>query len=289
MMVMVKYGLFEFLPIQTALSTFDFYMLLVATVLIAAGGNVINDLYDVDIDTINKPKKVIINNHISEKAANLYYIVLTSVGVIAGFYVANSVGKPGLAALFIGVTGLLYMYASQLKSKLLIGNIIVSFLVALSLLIIVLFDIFPAIKTAPSESQLQATQIIMYYALFAFYINFIREIVKDLQDINGDRKAGRNTLAIAIGRKRTSTVVFILGIVAIAGILVYMYLYLYTSQIAVLYFLFALLAPLLFFVIKAWNAENQKDYSFLSILLKIIMLLGVISMYVQKYILPNYA
>ncbi|MFC7358440.1 geranylgeranylglycerol-phosphate geranylgeranyltransferase [Jejudonia soesokkakensis] len=289
MMLIVKFGLFEFLNIETALSAFNFSVLILATVLIAAGGNVINDLYDVEIDIINKPKKVIIGKFISEKAANVYYIFLTFLGVIAGFYVANSVGKPGLAAIFIGVAGLLYMYASQLKSKLLLGNIIISFLVALSLLIVILFDIFPAIILAPSESQLHGTQIILHYALFAFYINFIREIVKDLQDINGDRKGNRNTLAIAIGRKRTITAVFILGIVAIAGILVYMYLYLYTSQVVVLYFLFALVAPLLFFVIKAWSAEHHNDYTFLSLLLKIIMLLGVISIYFQKFLLTNYA
>jgi 4-hydroxybenzoate polyprenyltransferase len=289
MMSLVKFGLFEFLTIETALSSYNFIILIIATIAIAAGGYVINDIYDIEIDLINKPEKILIGNSISKKAANRGYIVLTSIGVILGFYIANTVERPGLAAIFIGVAGLLYMYASHLKSKLLIGNLIISLLIALVLLIVVLFDLFPTIVVAPSETQLIATHIILHYALFAFYINFIREIVKDLQDIKGDKNGERNTLAIAIGRTRTIITVFSLGVIAIVAILLYMYIYLYASQIMVLYFLVAIIAPLILFVVKAWNASTNKDYAFLSLLLKIIMLLGVLSIYFQKFIVTTYA
>src|SRR5690606_7822537 len=96
--------------------------------------------------------------------------------------------------------------------------------------------------------------IVLHYALFAFFINLIREIVKDLQDINGDKKGRKNTLAIAIGRKRTITIVFILGVFMVFGIVFYMYKNLYNTQALLLYFLFAIVGPLLYFCIKAWDA-----------------------------------
>jgi len=275
--VFIKYGLLEPLGVVTTLSTFGFLLLVTATVCIAAAGNIINDIYDVEIDKINKPNKVLIGKKIADRNANTLFIILNMIGVGIGFYLSNAIGKPGFAALFIGISALLYMYASYLKGMLLVGNLLVSALVAMSLLIVALFDLFPAITLENQATQSIAFKIVLHYAIFAFCINFIREIVKDLQDINGDKKGNMNTLPIALGRKRTVSVVFILGVFMVLGIVFYMYEYLYNEQILLLYFLFAIVAPLLYFCIKAWDAETQKQFSFLSKLLKIIMFLGICS------------
>ncbi len=284
MQVFVKYGLFEALEVQLALNNFQFSLLVIATVCIAAAGNVINDIYDVEIDQVNKPSKVIIGKRISEKSSNYIFIVLNVVGVGAGFYLSNTINKPAFATLFILISASLYLYASYLKGILLIGNLLISMLVAASILIVGFFDILPAINTDEMDLQVIVLKVLLHYSLFAFLINFIRELVKDLQDINGDKNGGMNTLPIAIGRKRATYFVFILGVLMVISIVIYMYAYLYHHQAMVLYFLFLIVAPLLYFCIKTWDAATKNDYAFLSLLLKICMLLGMSSILLYKFV-----
>jgi 4-hydroxybenzoate polyprenyltransferase len=177
------------------------------------------------------------------------------------------------------------LYASYLKGILLIGNLLVSALVAMSLIIVALFDLFPAITPQNQATQSAVFKIVLHYALFAFFINFIREIVKDLQDINGDKKGGINTLPIALGRKRTISIVFLLGVFMTLGVVFYMYENLYNQQTLLLYFLFAIVAPLLYFCIKSWDADSPKEYGFLSKLLKIIMFLGICSIPMYQFVI----
>jgi len=285
--IFIKYGLFEPLGAATILNTFGFTLLLIATICIAAAGNIINDIYDVEIDKINKPHKVLIGKKISERSANRLFIILNVIGVDIGFYLSNSIGKPGFAALFIVFSALLYLYASYLKGMLIIGNLLISFLVAMSLIIVGLFDLLPAINPENQTSQSAIFKIVLHYALFAFFINLIREIVKDLQDINGDKKGGMNTLAIAIGRKRTVMIVFFLGVFMVLGVVFYMYENIYNEQILLLYFLFAIVAPLLYFCIKSYSAETTKEFAFLSTLLKIIMFLGMCSIPLYQLVITK--
>lgn len=275
--VFIKYGLFQPFGIKTILSTFNFSLLVIATVCIAAAGNIINDIYDIEVDKINKPNKVLIGKKILETSANRLFIILNVIGVAIGFYLANMIGKPSFAALFIVFSALLYFYASYLKGILLLGNLLISGLIAMSLIIVVLFDLLPSITLENQIAQSAVFKIVLHYALFAFYINLIREIVKDIQDINGDKKGGMNTLAIALGRKRTTTIVFVLGVFMVLGVVFYMYEHLYNQQVLMFYFLFAILAPLLYFCVKSWDADTPKEYEFLSKLLKIIMFLGICS------------
>lgn len=282
--VFIKYGLFQPFGAATVITPFLFALLVLATLCIAAAGNIINDVYDVEIDKVNKPEKVLIGKRISERTANQLFILFNIMGVAIGFYLANSIGKPSFAALFIVFSALLYLYASYLKGILIIGNLLVSALVAMSLIIVALFDLFPAITPQNHATQSGVFKIVLHYALFAFFINFIREIVKDLQDINGDKNGGMNTLPIAIGRKRTRAIVFFLGTVLVLCVILYMYQYLYNAQPVLLYFLFAIVAPLLYFCIKSWDAETPKDFAFLSKLLKIIMFLGVCSIPLYQFV-----
>jgi 4-hydroxybenzoate polyprenyltransferase len=275
----IKYGLLEPLGVEVTLDTFQFALLVVATIAIAAGGNVVNDIFDIHVDRINKPEKMIVWRVISEKAAYNYYIILNVLGVGIGFYLANSIGHPGLSAVFIVISALLYIYATHVKAMLLVGNVLVSVLVAMSLLVFLLFDIFPAIDTQQTPLQLVSSRTILNYAGFAFFINFMREVVKDLQDIDGDKNGGRVSLPIVLGRQRSIHFIFVLGVIALVGILIYTYKVLYHHQIVLFYFVFLIAAPLLFFCIKAWNAETKKHFATLSLLLKIIMVSGICSLF----------
>tara|TARA_B100000809_G_C15140686_1_gene533202 strand:- start:10278 stop:11138 length:861 start_codon:yes stop_codon:yes gene_type:complete len=285
MQILIRYGLFTPLGADLTLSGFLFALLMIATVSIAAAGNIINDIYDVEIDYINKPEKVIIGKKITEKNANYLFIILNVIGVGLGFYISNQIGKPEFSGYFVVISALLYLYATFIKSIPIFGNVIVSALVAFSLLIVGLFDLLPAINFLNQDYQSFIFGILLNYSFFAFYINLMREIVKDIEDINGDKNGELSTLPIILGRKRTSYIVFGMTVLAMFGTVYYIYIHLYNYTYAVVYFLLFTLAPLLYFSIKIWDAKNKSDYTFLSKLLKIIMLLGMCSILLYTFVI----
>jgi len=282
---LLKFGLLNGFGISITLSTLGFSLLCISTICIAAAGNVINDIYDLDTDKINKPERIIIGSKISINTAYGIYIILSVIGVGIGFYLSNLIGKPSFSAIFIIISALLYLYATYLKNILIVGNLVISFLVSFSIIIVGLYDLMPAITPENQQTQSTVFSIILDYALFAFLLNWLREMVKDQQDIKGDYNSGRNTLPIAIGSKRANLVIFIIGILPIAAVIYYLYQYLFNNIWAVLYVLLLIIAPLLYFQINIWTAESKKEFANLSTLLKMIMLLGILSLGMYQFIL----
>lgn len=283
--LLLKYALFEAFNINITLNWFGFTLLILATICIAAAGNIINDIYDVEADTINKPDNVLVGKSVSEKTAFNWFIALNIIGVGIGFYLSNLVGRSGFSIVFVGISILLYLYASSLKQMLIVKNIIVSILVAMSLIIVALFDLLPAITLQNQQTQLTIFKIVTDYALFAFGINLVREIVKDLQDIDGDHKAGLNTIPIALGKERATKIAFALLVFFTCGVIYYVITYLYKQQIAVGYFLIFVIAPLIYSSIKLFTAETKMQYKYVSNILKITMLLGMLSLLIYPFIL----
>ncbi len=283
--LLMKYALFESYKADMALNGLEFALLILATICVAAAGNIINDIYDIDADTINKPDKVIVGKTMPEKTAFNLFITFNIIGVGIGFYLSNLVDRSGFSIVFVGISIVLYLYASSLKQMLIIKNLIVSALVAMSIIIVGLFDLLPVITPQNQELQLVIFKILLNYALFAFGINLIREIVKDLQDITGDHKAGLNTLPIAFGKERASKVAFILLIFFTTGIVYYVTTYLYKQEIGVGYFLLLVVGPLIYVAIKLFQAETKQEFKHISTVLKIIMLLGMLSLLLYPFIL----
>jgi len=284
---LIKYALLIPFGVTITLNWFGFLLLVISTVCIAAAGNIVNDIFDVETDAVNKPEKVIVGKTISEKRAYNLFIVFNVIGVLIGFYLSNLVGKNGFFALFVIISALLYIYASYLKQILLIGNIVISVLVALSIIIVGLFELLPVINPQNQETQLTFFKIVLDYAVFAFIINFIREIAKDIEDIDGDYKAGMNTLPIAIGRERAGKVLFVLSLIPLFAVVFYVFTYLYKQLVVTGYFLLFIVAPLIYVSIKLFSANTKKDFHVISNLLKITMLFGMLSLLLYKYILLN--
>lgn len=280
--VIVIYFILEPTGLPLALVWWQRALLYVATALLTASGNVINDIYDVQIDQVNKPDKVLVGKHINEDVAFKIYVSLTITAVVSGFILANSVDRPILAAVFVVVAFGLYSYASSLKSILLVGNIVISFLVALVILITGVFELVPVAVPETREAQVFVMSLLLDFALLAFAVNLAREWVKDCEDINGDHAGERNTLPIILGRTRAARLVsiFIAGI--IIAVLWYIYTYLYKNQLASIYFILAIIGPLFFVVIKLWNAATSKDFKLLSFVLKMVLLTGILSMVVLR-------
>ena len=283
--VLIKYALFESYNIQLTLDKLQFTLLVLATVLIAAAGNIINDIFDIETDLVNKPEKVIVNKTLSEKKALNLFIALNILGVGLGFYLSNAIGKSGFAVIFVLISALLYIYTSYLKQTLLLGNILVSALVGLSILIVPVFDLIPSITSSNREPYLDIFKIAFTYAVFAFMINLLREIIKDIEDVNGDYKAQMKTLPILIGRDRTTMIVFALSFIPLLAVINYIISQLYSNRLAVIYFLIFIVGPMLYFTIKIFSAEQKKDYQHLSNVLKVIMLFGVLSLLLYPFVI----
>ena len=289
MQYLIKYALLlpfgESHGVVITLSDFNFFLLVLATVCIAAGGYAINDVYDVGTDKINKPNRLIINKHITENNATTIFMVLNIIGVGLGFYLANGIGKSGFIAIFFIASALLYIYSSSLKQIAVVGNIVVSIVVSLSILLVGIFELIPPMHSNNEAVQTTFLKIILDYAVFAFMINLVRELVKDIEDIEGDRKAGIQTLPVILGEKRTNKIVFILSLIPILSITYYVITYLFKQQLVVGYFLILVIAPLIYVSIKLFNAEQKAQYKHISLILKLVMFTGMLSLLLYNFIL----
>lgn len=284
-MYLIKYGLFEPFGVAITLNLFGFSLLVIAVLCVAASGYVINDIFDVKADLKNKPKRTIINNKISEKNAYTLFFILNIIGVGLGFYLSNMIGRPGFSAFFIFGSAILYLYNSQFQQTILVGNFLVSVIVGLVPVGVGLYDLLPAITDQNQQTQSVIFSILIDYSIFAFLINFLREIVKDQEDIDGDYNAGYKTLPIVLGKKRTNKILFCLGLLPLGFLIFYIYKYLFDNIPAVLYALLLLAGPLLFFMLNILNAEKKREYARLSIVLKAVLFFGLISIGFLQFIL----
>ncbi|MFV8345749.1 geranylgeranylglycerol-phosphate geranylgeranyltransferase [Flavobacterium sp. ZB4P13] len=280
MQLIFRYVFFKFQNIPLALADWQYGLLVLSTILIAAGGYVINNIFDQNTDIINKPNNVIVGKTISETNAYNLYIGLTVAGVAIGFYLSNVIVKPGFASIFILIAATLYLYATSLKQMVVIGNIIVALLLSFSVIIIGIFDLFPTIHEGNQQQMGVLFSILLDYALFTFFLNFMREIIKDIEDVDGDYNQGMNTLPIAIGKSRTTKIVFGLSFIPILFMLYYINKYLLELVFTTVYLLLFVVGPLFYFTVKIWTAKSKKEFHTLSLLLKWILLFGILSVIV---------
>ncbi|PTX62211.1 4-hydroxybenzoate polyprenyltransferase [Kordia periserrulae] len=261
-----------------------FIFVVLATVFIAAGGNIINDIFDVQTDRINKPHKLFIGTHISKKSAYFYYFLFTFVGIGLGSYVGFVIGKSWISLVFVGISALLFLYSSHVKGIPVLGNVLVSLLVSSSLLILIVFDTEPTMRGKHLNLFNAFSLVAIYvYASFAFLMNLTREIVKDIEDINGDFNANITTLPIVLGRNRVNKIVAALAGITILFTLYCISEYLQGQTVITIYILLTILLPLLYFIVKIWQADTKREYQVLSLLLKLIMLFGILSTVVYYY------
>jgi 4-hydroxybenzoate polyprenyltransferase len=178
----------------TTLGNYDFLMLMLATVLIAAGGNIINDQFDIRVDAINKPGRNIIGSLISANTTLTLYLFVTLSGIALAWFTTRKLSTQPAFIIFPVSAGLLYFYSSSYKHMMLVGNIVVAVLCAAAVFTSILFD------SAAMAAEPLVT-LITGYAVFAFLMTLAREIIKDCEDIEGDRAAGSRTLAVSAGPK----------------------------------------------------------------------------------------
>jgi len=246
-----------------------FFLLVLTTVIIAAAGYILNDSFDSAIDSVNKPAKQSFASVISKTASLNIFIISNSAAVIIAFFLAESINNFWLGGVQFASVILLAFYSRKLKKIMLLGNFIIALLSAMVLVTAGLYE--PSFY--PNFSY------ILIYAGFAFLFSLLREIVKDVEDEAGDRIAGRKTIPVVLGRSTVKVILSVLiFIVAIAGgriLFNFFYSYHYVSFWKI-FICFEI--PLAGLVLLVFLAKKKKDFSRLSILLKLFMILGILSM-----------
>jgi 4-hydroxybenzoate polyprenyltransferase len=282
----------EIYEFQLQFSELNFFFLVMATVFITAAGYVINDYFDTKTDLVNRPDTVIIGRTLNRRWAILLHVILNTIGIGLGVYISFYIEIPALSIVFMLITGILWFYSTTYKRQFLIGNIIVAFLTALVPLMVILFEI-PLLNKEygllMKEMQLNFMHIIFWvsaFAMFAFLLSMIREIIKDIEDFEGDSAYGRKTMPIVLG-VLNSKIIVITFILTTLFSLLYLNLRFLNDVITLLYFIVVLIIPLLFLVYNIFVAENKKEYRRASNLSKLIMLAGILYALVANYIITQ--
>ena len=271
------------------LDVFNFSLLVLSVVLIAAGGNIINDIYDQETDEINKPHKKIIGTHISETMGLVLYLLCTVFGIGIGYYLAHYFLQDNSFLLFHLISpALLWVYASNLKKTALIGNIVVALLAAFVPLAVLTFEYGAMLLTYWDVIQMNVLgnpfqymfDWTFYLALFAFITTLIRELIKDIEDVEGDEQTQMKTLAVKIGREKTTNAAVILS--ALTAVLLLVSALKFSlfehNRIAILvYQIIVLIGLIVLSITKLRKAENKQQFHSISTLWKIIMLLGFVT------------
>lgn len=281
-------GTGEMTPLSLQFPWYDFLVLILATVCLTAGGYVINDYFDIRTDLINRGE-VIVGSKVPRRQAMLLHNILNSIGVAAGFYISWKAGYFWMGILFLIVSGLLYFYSASYKRQFLVGNIVVAILTAMVPLLVVFYE-WPALYRYYEVNAFSSPDlnIIFYwvggFALFAFITTLTREIIKDIEDFEGDLAYGRNTVPVVTGILTARTIAVILTAVTIAMLYLVWYLFL-RDKITLIYTSAAVVVPLAIVIYRLILSPGKRQLHSASRLMKIAQCSGVLYSVVVKLIL----
>jgi 4-hydroxybenzoate polyprenyltransferase len=273
--------------IDLALTDINYLLLVVSTVCIAAGGAVMQHIVNQEEDEMIQPQKRVVGNTISEAVAYNWYIVLTIIGVGLGFYLSNVIYKPSFASLFILAATLLYVKATNLNRIPLVGTIISALLVAISILVIALFDVFPATDAVNKIRMGEVFGILVDYAIFGFLLVLVFELFSTLKNKENDDRLGNATVATRLGNTKTKIIIGVITLFLIVLILYYSKVFLFELTLVLCYLLLALVGPLLFFAIKLIGCNTIKEFKILERTLYFVVLFSILSIAVIVYNLKN--
>ena len=281
----IQYKIYTSVSVYPMLNNIYLSLLCFSSICIAAAGYIINDYFDVNIDIINKPHKLIIGKFIKPRWAMVWHWILSLTGIAIGFYIDYKTPTSLIGLSNIICVLLLFGYSVSLKRKLLSGNIVISLLTAWTILVIP-FAEWNALFNNTQLRQIyidvdfkKLYRIGFLYTGFSFIISLIREAIKDMEDVEGDRQYGCKTMPIVWGL-RTTKVFTAVWIIVLIGVLAIVQLY--TAQlgwwISVSYCILLIMLPLGIALKKLLTAQTAKAFHALSSLIKLIMLAGIVSM-----------
>ena len=257
-----------------------FVWIVISSILIAAAGYIINDYFDLNIDLVNKPDKLVVAKIISRRWVIFWHLLFSTAGVVIGFYIDWYTRIRFLGLANMGCVALLFIYSISLKKKMLVGNVVISAMTAWVILVITWCETSNLLQPALLRHFTQKiTRISFLYAGFAFVISLIREVVKDMEDIEGDRRYGGRTLPIVLGINATKVFVAVwLTVLACALSAVQFYALILQWWWSATYSVLFIIVPFIFAFRWLVKAATPTDYHRLSTLVKVIMFTGILSM-----------
>lgn len=268
--------------VRPVLSPAYFWLLSLASVLIAAAGYIINDYFDLNIDQVNKPDKLLVDRVIKRRWTIVWHWLFSFAGIALSFYISWKVRHD----LIIGIANagcvlLLLLYSTSFKKRLLIGNVIISLLTAWVIMVLFVAEwrIFTRIVPNFDEVMLRLFKLSVVYAGFAFIISLMREVVKDIEDMEGDARYGCKTMPIVWGVQVSKMFVAVWTVVLIASILILqVYVLPYRWWWSILYSIAFIVVPLTWILRSLYRAVSKDDFHKLSGAIKFVMLTGILSM-----------
>lgn len=283
--VLVRYGvIIPYLKQAGATSHFSFpgfWVLVFITVLLAAAGYIINDYFDIRIDRINKPGRMVLGKHLEARQGIFLHWVFNAVATVLGFYLAYRVGSLRLGLIFPLVAGLLWMYSARYKRSLLAGNLVVSWLSAMVVLMVWLFEYY-MLREQDYDLHLFASKVsvvVWFYAAFAFMVTLIREVLKDVEDMKGDKAAGCQTIPLLAGIPAAKN--FALALTLLSMLLLAFGQYLLLQQglkIIFWYYLIPVQLMMINLLLQINKSMQPDDFRLPGNLAKMIMVAGILGM-----------
>lgn len=283
-LVVKEFNVFDtYKPIEFCVSELYFFLLSLSTVMIAAAGYIINDYFDVRIDRINKPTNMIIDKGIKRRTAMLAHLFLNGLAIIIAFFVSYQLGLTSYVQLFIVCAVGLWFYSTDFKRQLLIGNFIVALFIALVPLLVGIYELQLAAKQynhfmqEPYGVNFKAIfNFIVGFSVLAFVINFIREILKDIEDVEGDRQYGCKTIPIVWGIPTAKVIVVALSLITMCIIgYIQKEHFAVHAYASVIYLLLAIQLPLITIIVLTLKAATPKQFKLPDTISKLTMLAGI--------------
>lgn len=239
------------------LTSIKLFLIVISTLLISSAGYIINDYYDQKIDIINRPEKVVVGTNLKRRAAMFYHMFFNFIGIFLGLLASVQIG-----IIHLGSSFLLWLYSNNLKRLPLIGNLLIGFLTGMAILMI-------------GVQYNNLNPLLYAYSLFAASIMIIREIIKDVEDMKGEKTHGLKSLPLLIGVRKTKKLLYI--ICAVSAIMLIVFIVKVDNRLVVYYF--AGLVPfMIFFIYKLKKADTIRNFKYLKYYSNLIILTGIISM-----------
>lgn len=265
--------------ISTILSQSQVAVLVLVTCLITIGGYYINDYFDKETDLSNNKT----NKHsLSSHQLWIGYTIVSILGLLLSINLAAQIGKLGYLAYYFLAIGLLYYYSAKAKGQGLLGNMLVSLFCTSGLLIILLaeWETFTLLKLSQRHAYLEKITLLTGFSVFAGFITMIRELIKDIEDIAGDKAAGINTFAVKYGIRKarllSTTYTVLTTLMASAWCFTSYYLY---TKFASILFILTIIPTLLIFIYLQVKASQKEHYSNISLGLKVLMINAIVYLY----------
>ena len=292
--IFIKFFFIDFFIQKDQLLNENFVILLIVTILIAASGYIVNDIYDYNLDQINKPEKVVLGKFLKSRDAIIIYMMFNCLAIVLSIFLCMKIEQEIYILVFLLIIYCLWLYSKKLKKYKTIGNILIAFFISLSILNVPLFSY----KNILSDDRFFVFLIISIFSVLAFLINVKREIIKDIEDIEGDKIHKVKSLPIIFGTKKSKLVTIIIGIIlmfAISSLITFQILILRSdllldvggnqfsnpqiwgaNYISIVY-MFIILIMFFYVELLILNATSKTNFTKVSKLLKFLMLLSLLS------------